>query len=361
MAVAQVVLKTNPHRPVDFKESSVAKVIASSGNVNLEIKEDGCQLNMVVEYQAGPNGGSVVSFLSREGKEFNGLALLGDKLCNDPRWDKFFNPHLDAALFRENGGFLLQAEIITLDDEGNPKVCAEIAGDLRRMEPIPLDKIRIVGFDLIPLDAVLAAGDYEVFQEVRRGHLDVQIKALTERFPEIKWSLIEAVQVFSLGHLTAVYEEFRAKGKEGGVAKDPLGYWKRGKKTGQWKVKPDDSCDGVVTGLMWGTPGLANDGLVIGFTVLTEHGVEVEAGGITEAQKDEFTTAVRIASELAYGAEQFPLGPQGGISDDLQGDVVNPYEGHAVKITYMERLPSGSYRHPNFDSFRGITDPKVKE
>lgn len=195
----------------------------------------------------------------------------------------------------------------------------------------------------------MAAGDYEVFQEVRRGHLDVQIKALTERFPEIKWSLIEAVQVFSLGHLTAVYEEFRAKGKEGGVAKDPLGYWKRGKKTGQWKVKPDDSCDGVVTGLMWGTPGLSNEGKVIGFRVLTEHGVEVEAGGITEAQKDEFTKNV----------EDNRPGCQ--CCDDSYYEDGGFYAGHAVKITYMERLPSGSYRHPNFDQFRGITDPKVKE
>lgn len=358
MAVAQVVLKTNPHRPVDFKESSVLKVLEASGNLNLEVKEDGCQLNMVVTYGAES---TEVNFLSREGKAFNGLSALAEKLTGDPRWLKFFNPHLDAGLFRENGGFLLQAEILTLDAEGKPKVCAEIAGDLRRMEPIPVDKIQIIGFDLIPLDAVLAGNDYEVFQEVRRGHLSAQIEALKSRFPELGWCIVKSIPVFSLEHLMVAYEAYRKVGKEGGVAKDPLGYWKRGKKTGQWKVKPDDSCDGVVTGLMWGTPGLANDGLVIGFTVLTEHGVEVEAGGITEAQKDEFTTAVRIASELAYGAEQFPLGPQGGISDDLQGDVVNPYEGHAVKITYMERLPSGSYRHPNFDQFRGITDPKVKE
>ncbi|BAO20679.1 DNA ligase [Pseudomonas phage PPpW-4] len=361
MAVAQVILKTNPHRPVDFKESSVEKVIDSSGNVNVEVKADGCQLNMVVMPAPQDPLAWTVSFLSREGKAFNGLDGLGAALSCDARWAKFFNPHLDAGLFRENGGFLLQAEILTLDETGKPKVCAEIAGDLRRMEPIPLDRIKIIGFDLIPLDAVLAGGDYEVFQEVRRGHLEVQIEALKSRFPEINWGIISTVPAFSLAGLANVYEDFRKRGYEGGVAKDPLGYWKRGKKTGQWKVKPDDECDGVVTGLMWGTPGLSNDGLVIGFTVLTEHGVEVEAGGITDAQKDEFTTAVRIASEMAYGAEQFPLGPQGGISDDLQGDTVNPYEGHAVKITYMERLPSGSYRHPSFDSFRGITDPRIKE
>lgn len=336
MAASQVILKTNPHRPVDFKESAVLKVLNESGNLNVDIKEDGCQLNMVV--WAGPSGGSVVSFLSREGKKFNGLADLGDKLCNDERWGKFFNPHLDAGLFRDNGGFLLQAEILI-----DGKVCAEVSGDLRRMSPVDLSKVEIVVFDLIPLDAVLDDGEYEVFQELRRMHAGIQVEALKSRFPEIRWRLVESVQVFSLGQLTHVYDEFRAKGKEGGVAKDPLGYWKRGKKTGQWKIKPDDECDGVVTGLMWGTPGLANEGKVIGFTVLTEHGVEVEAGGITEAQKTEFTAKVRET--------QHPMGL----------DYTNPYEGHAVKITYMERLPSGSYRHPNFDSFRGITDPLIKE
>ena len=347
MAKSLVVLNTNPHRPVDFKESAVQKVIDETGNVNLEIKEDGCQLNMVVDWN-GTNAD--VEFLSREGKRFNGLAQLSVDLTEDQRWNKFFNPHLDAGLFRENGGFLLQAEILI-----DGKVCAEIAGDLRRMEPIDMSKTEIVVFDLIPLDAVLSGQEYQVFQEVRRGHAKVQVEALQSRFPEISWRLVESTPVFSLEHLNVVYETYRLAKKEGGVAKDPCGYWKRGKRTGQWKVKPDDSCDGVVTGLMWGTPGLSNEGRVIGFTVLTEHGVEVEAGGITEAQKDEFTAKVTYAYREKVGSTAWSC------AMDAIRDGVNPYNGYAVKITYMERLPSGSYRHPSFDSFRGITDPLIKE
>ncbi|WYW00281.1 ATP-dependent DNA ligase [Pseudomonas phage vB_PpuP-KoPa-1] len=327
MAASPVILKTNPHRPVDFKESSVAKVLEQSGNLNVDIKEDGCQLNLVVEYD---NDGAHVFFLSREGKMFNGLEDLGAKLSADERWSKFFNPHLDAGLFRENGGFLLQAEILI-----DGKVCAEISGDLRRMEPIDIRKLEIVAFDLIPLDVVKAGTEYEVFQELRRMHTGIQVEALKSRFPEIRWRLVESVQVFSLEQLTAVYEEFRKLGKEGGVAKDPLCYWKRGKKVGQWKIKPDEDCDGVVVRPMWGTPGLSFEGMVIGFTVLTEHGVEVDAGGLTDDLKIKYTALV----------------------------CKNPdhFKGHTCKITYMERLPSGSYRHPNFDSFRGITDPLIKE
>lgn len=327
MAASPVILKTNPHRPVDFKESSVAKVLEQSGNLNVDIKEDGCQLNLVVDWN-GTNAD--VEFLSREGKRFNGLTQAGIDLTEDPRWGKFFNPHLDAGLFRENGGFLLQAEILI-----DGKVCAEISGDLRRMEPVDLSKVEIVVFDLIPLDAVQAGTDYEVFQELRRMHAGIQVAALKARFPEIRWRLVESVQVFSLEQLTAVYEEFRKLGKEGGVAKDPLCYWKRGKKTGQWKIKPDDSCDGVVVRPMWGTPGLSFEGMVIGFTVLTEHGVEVDAGGLTDDLKIQYTALV----------------------------CKNPdhFKDWACQITYMERLPSGSYRHPNFGLFRGITDPLIKE
>ncbi|WYW00647.1 ATP-dependent DNA ligase [Pseudomonas phage vB_PpuP-Vasula] len=327
MAASPVILKTNPHRPVDFKESSVQKVLDESGNLNVDIKEDGCQLNMVVDWN-GTNAD--VEFLSREGKRFNGLTQAGINLTEDARWGKFFNPHLDAGLFRENGGFLLQAEILI-----DGKVCAEISGDLRRMEPVDLRKVEIVVFDLIPLDAVKAGTDYEVFQELRRMHAGIQVEALKSRFPEIRWRLVDSVQVFSLVQLTQVYEEFRAKGKEGGVAKDPLCYWKRGKKVGQWKIKPDDECDGHVVGLMWGTPGLSFEGMIIGFKVLTEHGVEVDAGGLTDDLKIKYTALV------CKNPEHFM--------------------GWACKITYMERLPSGSYRHPNFSQFRGITDPLIKE
>lgn len=330
MAASQVILKTNPHRPVDFKESAVLKVLNESGNLNVDIKEDGCQLNMVVRNRGAAYGGYQVHFLSREGKEFNGLSELGAQLSGDDRWDKFFNPHLDAGLFRDNGGFLLQAEILI-----DGKVCAEISGDLRRKSPVDLSKVEIVVFDLIPMDAVLDDGEYEVFQELRRMHAGIQVDALKSRFPEIRWRLVEAVQVFSLEQLWQVYAEFRAKKKEGAVAKDPLGYWKRGKKTGQFKVKPDDECDGVVVRPMWGTPGLSFEGMVIGFTVLTEHGVEVDAGGITDDLKCKYTALV------AKNPDHFA--------------------GHTCKITYMERLPSGSYRHPSFDSFRGITDPLIKE
>jgi hypothetical protein len=337
MALAPVILNTNPHRPVDFKESAVLKVFAESGSVAVECKEDGCQLNFIYVPKA-PGRSQAVHLLSREGKAFPGLHLLAVELGNMD-WSKFFEDEInyqtgatikEPALFPE--GFMLQAEL-TIDG----MTCAQISGELRRKgHAAHLNPgFKIHGFDLIPLEAVQAEGEYEVFQNVRRIHTQLQLGHLRTFIPSIDFQLITSFEAYDMAHLDLIYEGFRKLLKEGAVGKDPLGYWKRGKKTGQWKIKPDDSCDGVVVGLMWGTPGLGNEGKVIGFRVLTEHGVEVDAGGITEAQKAEFT-----ADELASPG---------------------CHMGWAVKITYMERLESGSYRHPNFDMFRGISDPMTKE
>lgn len=354
MAKAIQVINTNPHRPVDFNAKAITKVMKSH-YVAVQTKEDGCQLNLVVH-----SDGDVV-WLSRAGLQYPALSygqLATD--CQDlrDRWKKFFNPHLGQGLYREAGGFLLQCEIIAINEDGTDKVCAETSGVLARHEPLDLSKVRIVAFDLIPLAAVLAEGDYEVMQSVRYVRTKHQVECLNKLFPELNLTIVDEDIATDLEGLQAIYDMKRHHlKKEGVVAKDPMGFWKRGKKTGQWKVVPDDSCDGEVVGIMWGTPGLANEGKVIGFRVLTEHGVEVDAGGITEELKEKYTNEVVSATVNAYGREQFP----DGITEDLQDDAVNPFQGMPCKITYKERLPSGSYRHPNWSHFRGLSDPMIKE
>lgn len=350
MAKAIQVINTNPHRPVDFNEKAILKVMKSH-YVAVQTKEDGCQLNLVVNSDGG------VRWLSRAGLEYPALGGLYDPALDlDTRWKKFFNPHLGQGLYREAGGFLLQCEIIALNEDGTDKVCAETSGALARHEPLDLSKVRIVAFDLIPMAAVLAEGDYEVMQSVRYVRTKHQVECLNKLFPELNVSLVDEDIATDLEGLQAIYDMKRHHlKKEGVVAKDPMGFWKRGKKTGQWKVVSDDSCDGEVVGIMWGTPGLANEGKVIGFRVLTEHGVEVDAGGITEELKEKYTQD--IMTEDFKAPEDFNwLYP-----NHLQDDSTNIFEGMPCKITYKERLPSGSYRHPNWSHFRGLSDPMTKE
>lgn len=342
MAKASQVINTNPHRPVDFNAKALQKVMKSH-YVAVQTKEDGCQLNLVV------HSDGMVDWLSRAGLAYPALGGATEEpipLNFDERWKRFFNPHLGQGLYRDAGGFMLQCEIIALNADGSDKACAETSGSLARHEALDLSKTRIVVFDLIPLAAVLADGDYEVMQSVRFLRAKYQVECLKKAFPELNISLVEEDIATDLEGLQAIYDMQRHHlKKEGVVAKDPMGFWKRGKKTGQWKVVPDDSCDGEVVGIMWGTPGKANEGKVIGFTVLTEHGVEVEAGGITEELKESYTETVRQACD----------------DSGWSAEVCNPFQGMPCTITYKERLPSGSYRHPNWSHFRGLSDPMVKE
>ncbi|UZT50216.1 ATP-dependent DNA ligase [Enterobacter phage 03_vB_Eclo_IJM] len=104
---------------------------------------------------------------------------------------------------------------------------------------------------------------------------------------------------------------------------------------------------------MWprvGTPGKANEGKVIGFEVLLEDGMVVNACGLTEEQKDEFTGQVFTWSgyetQERYQSERCDAGP---------------YEGWQVEVLFMERFPDGSLRHPSFNKWRGTEDnPTIK-
>ncbi|MFK9938749.1 hypothetical protein ACJEP1_25400, partial [Klebsiella pneumoniae] len=86
-----------------------------------------------------------------------------------------------------------------------------------------------------------------------------------------------------------------------------------------------------------GTPGLANEGKVIGSEVLLESGRVVSANNISQALMEEFTkNVVSWRNNLCSTT----------VSD-------NPYEGWACQIKYMEETPDGSLRHPSLDKWRG--------
>lgn len=343
MAVQEVILETNPALPVPYSENAVLKVFKESYMI-ADTKKDGVQLNLVVGRRISGFINSVGEFLSRAGKTLP--ALQNAYTCSDV----FFTPVLcdDSCIYPD--GFMLQAEIVT---PGEP---AEVtAGNLRRIkvtkkDPKPLLELSDIEahvFGVVPLDVIESGADHDVTNGVMKYHVEAMTALLQKHVPQIKWLVAESLDVFTMEELQRTYEARREAGEEGLVLKDPLAIWKRGKKVGQWKMKPDDTIDGTVVGLVWGTPGLANEGKVIGFEVLLEDGHVVNACGLTQEQKDEFT--VKVIDNNHYGA--------------LIGEIptVNPYDGWAVEVAFMERFKDGSLRHPSFSRWRGISDPMVKE
>mgnify|MGYP001106865630 CR=1 FL=1 len=340
MAVQQVIIATNPHRPVDFNEKAVTKILEESYLI-ADVKEDGVRLNLCVELvETKHDHGWSVEWLSREGKRFPALGPGHGPLDGHPSWGEFFDDLGDAGLFPE--GFMLDAEL-RIDD----LPCKDIAGTLRRHEGIDLSRLKVIVFGIIPMSAIRSGKSYDVTHSVMKYHAEYQVKLLQERFPEIAWSVVESLDCFSMVEIEAFYEAVRERKLEGLVLKDPNGVWKRSKQTGMWKMTPNDNEDGKVVGLVWGSPGLANEGKVIGFEVLLESGHVVNACKISKALMEEFTEKYHT-----YNAR--------GCSC-CEPTTENPYEGHTVKVTFMERFPDGSLRHPSFDSFRGISSPLIKE
>lgn len=357
--VEAVAMQTKPFRPTDYSEKAVKAVLEESYLI-CDVKKDGVRLNLCVQTTQCP---AWVDWLSREGKAFPAMTQPGmvEPLDTDPRWVKFFNPNLGEGLFPE--GFMLDAELILLDSSGNEMACKDTSGALRRKSvPVRTEQMRVYVFDIVPLEVIQSGQEYDTFTNVRKSHVEYQVAKLCEFFPEIDWRVAESYDVFALEampdqpkvyledsllekplSLDELYTRVRERGEEGLVLKDPLASYRRSKCAGWWKMVPDDNEDGKVVGLVWGTKGLANEGKVIGFEVLLESGHVVNACKISRALMDAFTQKVHD-SRYIFG-----------------DDTINPYHGHTARVTFMERYPDGSLRHPSFDCFRGISDPMIKE
>lgn len=343
-------IKTNPHRAVDYSESGVKKALEAAGSLEAEVKYDGVRLNLMVF----PTGET--QWLSRESKELPALQHLKSEHgspteltnCGDWRW------FLKQAGY-EGTGLMIDGEVMVKGVDFNTSSglirtkwvkqknfefsTGEHWGKSWKKENLPfcLDKkhIKVVVYGIVDLNVILDPKAEGPIHSVTRLKAEAIVPLLQKYFPEIDWALSESHTVYDLESLNSLYEEKRLEGHEGLVVKDPLGKYKRGKKSGMWKMKPSEEADGHVVRPVWGTEGLANEGLVIGFDVMLENGMEVSATNISRALMSEFTDNVK--SDPDY------------------------YKGWACQITYMEETPDGSLRHPSFDQWRGTEDnPTVK-
>lgn len=351
-------IKTNPHRAVDYSESGVTKALAAAGSLEAEVKYDGVRLNLPVF----PTGET--QWLSRESKELPALSWLstsaGDNKVADPRpsnasdWRWF----LKQAGY-EGTGLMIDGEVMVKGVDFNTssglirtKWLKPSNEDFAECYPgrgtkvpfwLATRNIKVVVYGIVDLNVILDPKAEGPIHSVTRLKAEAIVPLLQKYFPEIDWVLSESHTVYDLESLNSLYEQKRLEGHEGLVVKDPLGKYKRGKKSGMWKMKPEETIDGTVCGLVWGTPGKANEGKVIGFEVLLEDGMVVNACGLTEEQKDEFTGTVMVARNCV-----------GSSGEDI-------YNGYQCEVLFMERSPDGSLRHPSFKCWRGTEDnPTVK-
>lgn len=317
MAKQPRLIQPDCHRPVPWNEKAVRRVLAASGHVIAQVKEDGIRFHAFLDTAGN------VRVVTREGIEIRSLASAKDVLCHV----------LDALPY----GFCVDGEVVV-----QGMTFEEGSGRLRAYEEIQQDVVFHL-WDAFPL-AGLLGGEYE---NPYSDRLDTLIAAYCEsREPDGKVQVIRTDILSSMEEIEKFYEDVRAKGKEGAIIKSPELPLIHGKRTGQWKLKPSDTADGIVRGLVWGTPGLGNAGKIIGFTVELESGVLCDVTGITQAQMDEFTREY-----LDWRGQTYPLGYQPPA----------PLLGRYVEIAYMEMTAAGSLRHPSFVQFRDLDySPGIK-
>lgn len=308
MAKQLRLIKPDCHRPVNYVEKAVLKALNTYGYLIAQYKEDGIRLHAFID------DSGTVRVTTREGIEIRSLAVQKEKL---------------RALLQElPKGFCVDGEAVV------PGVVFEVgSGMLRSYDLLPVDAEFYV-WDAFPLEALLGA-EYGVPYETRLARL--QGAYLNVTYPDDPVEMIYCTTVRTPVDINRVFEQARAAGKEGLVVKVSGFGVIHGKKTGQWKVKPSDTADGRVTGLVWGTPGLGNAGKIIGFTVELESGVLCDVTGITQAQMEEFTANER--GTVVHTSTDVPT---------------RSYVGRYIEVEYMEMTAAGSLRHPSFKCFRDL-------
>nr|DAH54076.1 MAG TPA: ATP-dependent DNA ligase [Caudoviricetes sp.] len=354
-------IKTNPFKAVSFVRSAIEKALETSGYLIADTKHDGVRGNICVDNTANAAWLSRVSKTIPALEHLNGFDHRWQKLLKDDRWifpDGFM---LDGELmvkgvdFNTGSGYLRTKWLKAKNYEFSTYAIEKEWDNPKGKVPFHLNSanLKVVLYDIIPLDIIESGDDYNVMTLLRLEHVKVALPVLKDHFPEVEWCLSESHEVYDMDELDALYQQKREEGHEGLVVKDPRGIYKRGKKSGWWKLKPENEADGVVTGLVWGTEGKTNEGKVIGFEVLLESGRVVNATNISRALMDEFTANVMGTNE--YDPSEVLPGNRQELAE------INPYDGWACQIKYMEETPDGSLRHPSFDKWRGTeADPTIK-
>lgn len=334
-------------QPVDYKESAIRKALEEDAQLLVETKHDGVQLNIVVkpdQDQAGKDW--EVYFLSREGLQFDTLALKGVTT----ELQKLLAMYGASAYNGYRGGYMIQGELYS-----DTLTAAQVAGVLRKKEPEDSITLIFSAFAVVPYTAVI--GNKEPIRVNRMmqnrhahtllwglqqlaaqaSHIDPRKDLFRITLDVVEQSVVYRIEPepVSKGGLTIpslieAYDVAREAGHEGVVVWRIGQPWHRGKKTGGWKMKPNETFDGHIIGFTAGKVESTRD-LITGFQVCLEDGHVVNVDGLTD--------------------------------DLIQKVTKNPdeYMGMAVEVSCMERFENGSLRHPKFAGFRGINDKTIKE
>lgn len=313
MAKQPRLIAPKAHRPVNYDEKAIQTLLDKGIPVLVQDKEDGIRIHVWREEN------NWIRITTREGIEIRSLEeekeQLRQVLQNLPPY------------------YVIDGEATV------PGVTFEEAsGTLRRHALVEPGTVQFYVWDLFPLASLLGDEAYDIQYFTR---LDALCAALEKWGGNVK--SVATLLCKDMQEVQQAFSNARRRKKEGVVVKVATLPVRNSKVTGQWKMKPEETFDGVIVGYVWGTPGLGNEGLIIGFRVRLESGVEVDVTGITQDKMQEFTAEYSRLAAKASMAGPFA------------------YMGRYCEVKAMEVTAGGSLRHPSFVRFRDMDyTPGVK-
>lgn len=176
------------------------------------------------------------------------------------------------------------------------------------------DKITLVAFDLISHGGV----DARPLPFAQRREL---LERIFDGKPFSRVMLCPQMQTSS-----ASLDAALAHGFEGIMIKTlsaPYASGKRGK--GQTKVKPQATLDGVIIGYKDGANGFTG---LVGALVIGQHNADGELVEVLRCSGMDMATRQKISADR------------------------DAYLGKVIEVKHMGQMPSGGYRHPQFNRFR---------
>lgn len=247
-----------------------------------------------------------ITFLTRNGNEFNSLQHIADLL----------NPAL------QNIGGVDDGTVIIFDGEITNGEFNEGSGQIRRKsEQAPTAVYNV--FDIIKPDYTYLQRRYEL-EQLLGDHVSTHLK------------INPCVEVNSVDEIHSLFQAVLKRGGEGLIVKDPRAeYWLRRHRS--WmKLKGKETYDVKIKGALEGTGKYVG---MLGKLVCDLDGVEVKVGG-------GFTDALRTELwEMWLHDEAILEAPE---------ETFEPLKlvGRLIEASCHEKTPKGSLRHPNFVRFR---------
>lgn len=234
--------------------------------------------------------------------------------------------------------FILDCELVFFrKDNGKAEFLTGLAKETRSAYEVIL-KV----FDILELDVT----NFRNVPQITRT------ERVREFVDEYKFENIEYVYSYYQDFNT-VYDNIINTGGEGLVLKKKTGIYQDGKRSSDWlKVKKMDTADCFIIGLMEGDGKYAHQfgSLILG--QYNKHGVVMpicNCSGLSDALRTElYNTIIREPWK-----ETFPSS-----KGELTHIVHKCAPKIVVEISFMERLESGSVRHPRFERIRTDKEPK---